>query len=1260
MATDSTNLPQGEATLDAGMTGSDLDHTTVQEAANEPANFVDLPKGNTVILLPVQPGQTVRLPTDSTDGVLAKIGPEGNLALVIDGRTIILQGFLKANDQSPIKIVTNDGDAVNVAELVAATDPSLDIQTAAGPASGDQGDTDGSGIYIPFLAGPGLGGILAEGILDPTALQYRLIDDEYREFVLDEDGKPLSIDIVPDEGRPTAEDGAFLLDEDFQPEGNQDLPAPSLGDDAGSNDSSGTVVVNFGSDGPRAVDPIVMTGVVNGSPSGLFALTPGSTAQGAPILLQLDPPAGGFQVLTGYVGGTEYFTITLNTTTGHFVVEQLEPLWHPVQGTEDNVLFEIDFTAFDANGDSLTATLDLSFDDDSPEIVLGEGSLKLAMDESFSINFKDYDDPNFANDGVKDGSVVEADALVHALDTFFAGLGFPPFTIGAAKGNAAGLFAVNYGADGPNDVSYALTVLGAGATGLTDTATQTAITLVQNGNVVEGRDGLNNLVFALAIDPDTGDIVSAQYRAIDHGDEEGVPGAHDEVAFLAGGAIGVTATAVDGDGDSKSHTIDIGGSISFDDDGPKFVKTFWGFDGDSTFFLNGVGTIDEDALKGGISGGPGDDSGGKSVDGQVFFDFGSDGFGSLAIDSLNITDATGATIATIDGNGDFTFGSLKTADGRDIDVNVSVGAGGVITYQGVAVPGGDPVFTMTLDGEGGALGEFEFELHLPLEHPFQDADSKNDGPQTAWEDNLNFDFTVRGTDGDGDSDTGHIKIRIDDDSPKVQSGEGKLTLAMDESFSINFKDYDDPNFANDGVKDGSVVEADALVHALDTFFAGLGFPPFTIGAAKGNAAGLFAVNYGADGPNDVSYALTVLGAGATGLTDTATQTAITLVQNGNVVEGRDGLNNLVFALAIDPDTGDIVSAQYRAIDHGDEEGVPGAHDEVAFLAGGAIGVTATAVDGDGDSKSHTIDIGGSISFDDDGPKFIKTFWGFDGDSTFFLNGVGTIDEDALKGGISGGPGDDSGGKSVDGQVFFDFGSDGFGSLAIDSLNITDATGATIATIDGNGDFTFGSLKTADGRDIDVNVSVGAGGVITYQGVAVPGGDPVFTMTLDGEGGALGEFEFELHLPLEHPFQDADSKNDGPQTAWEDNLNFDFTVRGTDGDGDSDTGHIKIRIDDDSPKVQSGEGKLTLAMDESFSINFKDYDDPNFANDGVKDGSVVEADALVHALDTFFAGLGFPPFTIGAAKGNAAGLFAVNYGADGPNDVSYALTVLGAG
>ena len=50
MATDSTNLPQGETTLDAGsdMTGSELDLTSVQLAQVEGA--VELPKGNQVVL----------------------------------------------------------------------------------------------------------------------------------------------------------------------------------------------------------------------------------------------------------------------------------------------------------------------------------------------------------------------------------------------------------------------------------------------------------------------------------------------------------------------------------------------------------------------------------------------------------------------------------------------------------------------------------------------------------------------------------------------------------------------------------------------------------------------------------------------------------------------------------------------------------------------------------------------------------------------------------------------------------------------------------------------------------------------------------------------------------------------------------------------------------------------------------------------------------------------------------------------------------
>src|SRR4030095_3677061 len=118
------------------------------------------PQGQRVIVVPVTPGERVELPTDSADGLLAELGPQGNLAIVVDGRTIILQGYAAANEESPVHVVTNDGDEVDVAFTLASTDPSLDIQTAAGPATGSPGDAGagGSGIFTPLPAGPQLGG----------------------------------------------------------------------------------------------------------------------------------------------------------------------------------------------------------------------------------------------------------------------------------------------------------------------------------------------------------------------------------------------------------------------------------------------------------------------------------------------------------------------------------------------------------------------------------------------------------------------------------------------------------------------------------------------------------------------------------------------------------------------------------------------------------------------------------------------------------------------------------------------------------------------------------------------------------------------------------------------------------------------------------------------------------------------------------------------------------------------------------------------
>jgi Ca2+-binding RTX toxin-like protein len=174
--------------FDSSIDNGNWDVAEVQLTVADAAR-VTLPQGQRIVVVPVTPGETIELPTDSPVGLLAELGPQGNLAIVVDGRTIILQGYAEANEESPVHVVTSDGDQVDVAFVLSETDPSLDIQTAAGPAAGSPGaGTDGgSGIFVPFPAGTLLGGFNGEGVLGATALQYKLIDNSAKLFDLDDD-----------------------------------------------------------------------------------------------------------------------------------------------------------------------------------------------------------------------------------------------------------------------------------------------------------------------------------------------------------------------------------------------------------------------------------------------------------------------------------------------------------------------------------------------------------------------------------------------------------------------------------------------------------------------------------------------------------------------------------------------------------------------------------------------------------------------------------------------------------------------------------------------------------------------------------------------------------------------------------------------------------------------------------------------------------------------------------------------------------------
>ena len=196
--TTSTEFDPGSDTPGLDTPGLDLGAAQLAQAASGDAGRpVQLPQGQRILLIPVQAGQSLTLPTDAADGLLAKIGPEGNLSIVVDGRIIIIfQGYVGANEQNAVRLMTSDGEEIDVADVIAATDPSLDIQTAAGPAAGAQGGTGGdtatggSGIFTPLPVGGGLGPIGAEGVLGATELAYRLIDDERRLYTNLEEGAP--------------------------------------------------------------------------------------------------------------------------------------------------------------------------------------------------------------------------------------------------------------------------------------------------------------------------------------------------------------------------------------------------------------------------------------------------------------------------------------------------------------------------------------------------------------------------------------------------------------------------------------------------------------------------------------------------------------------------------------------------------------------------------------------------------------------------------------------------------------------------------------------------------------------------------------------------------------------------------------------------------------------------------------------------------------------------------------------------------------
>jgi VCBS repeat-containing protein len=294
---------------------------------------------------------------------------------------------------------------------------------------------------------------------------------------------------------------------------------------------------SFGADGPGSVANAIYSLSINGGSTGLV-----DTATGQNVALSMN---GG--VVEGRAGGNLVFTVSVDQN-GNVTLDQLRAVVHPDASNPDDAvtLSQADLvvltrtaTITDADGDTANASASinigqsLSFEDDGPsiDVTVSQSADALVVDET----------------------VLATNATANYADNF-----------GATS---------SFGADGAGTVStsYSLSVSSSGVdSGIDDVATGQSVLLTLNGSgVVEGRTAISgDLVFTVSVNG-SGTVTLDQLRAVVHPDASNPD---DAVSLSSANLISLTrsSTITDRDGDSASDSasINIGQSLSFEDDGP--------------------------------------------------------------------------------------------------------------------------------------------------------------------------------------------------------------------------------------------------------------------------------------------------------------------------------------------------------------------------------------------------------------------------------------------------------------------------------------------------------------------------------------------------------------------------------------------------------------------------------------------------------------------------------------------------------------------
>ncbi|MGF6488496.1 DUF5801 repeats-in-toxin domain-containing protein [Pseudomonas frederiksbergensis] len=641
-----------------------------------------------------------------------------------------------------------------------------------------------------------------------------------------------------------------------------------------------------------------------------------------------------------------------------------------------------------------------------------------------------------------------------------------------ATQNFAANFTSAFGADGAGTLTYALGVV-AGASGLTDTATNEAVNLSLNGTVVEGRTATTNLlVFTVSVAAN-GDVTLDQLRAVVHPD---ATNPDDSKSLSADNLVTLTATKTDGDGDSAQATLNIGQNLVFKDDGPSI----------STTGTEPALTVDETTLATNAT---------QNYAANFSSAFGADGAGTLTYALGVVAGASGLT-------------DTATNEAVNLSLNGTVVEGRTATTNLL-------VFTATVAANGDVtLDQIRAVVHPDTTNP--------DDSKSLTADNL-VTLTATKTDKDGDS--------------------AQATLNIGQN--MVFKD-DGPSISTTGTEPALTVDETTLATN-----------------ATQNYAANFSSSFGADGAGTLTYALGVV-AGASGLTDTATNEAVNLSLNNGVVEGRTATTNvLVFTVSVAAN-GDVTLDQIRAVVHPD---TTNPDDSKSLTADNLVTLTATKTDKDGDSAQATLNIGQNLVFKDDGPSI----------STTGTEPALTVDETTLATNAT---------QNYAANFSSAFGADGAGTL-------TYALGVVAG----------GSGLTDTATNEAVNLSLNNGVV---EGRTATTNLLVFTVSV----AANGDVTLDQIRAVVHP--DATNPDDS-KSLTADNL-VTLTATKTDKDGDSAQATLNIGqnlvFKDDGPSISTTGTEPALTVDETtLATNATQNYAANFSSSFGADG----AGTLTYAL-----------------------------------------------